>query len=191
MFDHIQSIDRSVFFLINGWHDPFVDELMYFVSLRIVWLPLYLFIAFLLVKKYKKNSLYIIFVAILVIVITDKLTVILFKNTVLRLRPCHEPSLQAMVHLVKGYCGGKYGFISSHAANSFALIMFLKKYIKSSSYLYPLLMIWALIICYSRIYIGVHYPCDVLVGIIFGSFLGWLVSYLFYRFYAKSFVVRV
>lgn len=188
MLEFIQNIDKSLFLIINGWHNFIADEIMFFVSLRIVWLPLYLFIAFLLVKRYKRNALYIILFAIMLIVVTDKITVILFKNTVMRLRPCHEPSLQAIIHLVKGYCGGKYGFISSHAANSFALIIFLRKYIKFSKYLFPLLIFWALMICYSRIYLGVHYPIDVITGILFGSFMGWFASYIFCRLYAKSFV---
>ncbi len=114
-----------------------------------------------------------IILAGLAVTVSDLTAVHLFKNVFLRLRPCHEPSIAGMVHLVNDHCGGKYGFISSHASNSFALATFLSLLLGKKIRLFTLLiMLWAILLSYSRVYLGVHYPGDVIVGAIWGAGIG-------------------
>lgn len=111
---------------------------------------------------------------------SDLLSVHGFKNVFMRLRPCHEPSLAGLVHQVYDKCGGSFGFYSSHASNHFALATFLHFFIgKKLKYFSLLIFIWAAIVSYSRVYLGVHYPSDVLAGAIMGIIL----SFIMYRVY--------
>ena len=142
-----------------------------------VWVPLYLAIILYLGFRYKKKLLVIFLFMILAVTFTDQ-TALLIKNTVERLRPCHEPSLEGLVHLVKGRCGGKFGFVSSHAANSFNVALLSLMFIRRRWYSISII-IWAALVGYSRIYLGVHYPGDVLCGSILGAFTGWGVYRLF------------
>jgi undecaprenyl-diphosphatase len=128
--------------------------------------------------------LIIIPLIILLITLADQSSVHLFKEVFERLRPCHNPELQEYIHLVKGHCGGKYGFISSHAANTFALAVFLKN-IYRIRWLSVLLLSWATIVSYSRIYIGVHYPFDVIAGVVWGALLGYGIYRLYLLFESK------
>jgi undecaprenyl-diphosphatase len=171
--------DTQVFLFLNEKHSVFLDFVMFWASNKIIWIPLYLFFVFLIYKYYKKSTLWILLAAVLLIAMSDIVSVHLFKNVFLRLRPCHEPQLEGLVHLVNDKCGGQYGFISSHAANHFAIAVFLSVLLGSKvKYFTILIFIWAGIISYSRIYLGVHYPGDVLGGIVVGSLIGWFVAWL-------------
>ncbi len=188
MFEYLESIDRSIVVAINGAHNPFFDEVFWLVSKTLTWIPLYIFILHHVWKADQwRNLLVFLGMASLMVLITDQTSVHLFKNTVLRYRPSHNLLIKDQLHYyVKKngelYTGGDYGFISSHAVNFFALALFagmsLRKY-------YPK-MIWillgaAVIVCYSRIYLGVHYLSDVMCGGAWGAMWG----YLFYRIYMK------
>lgn len=152
---------------------------MYWASEKLIWIPLYVFFLYLVIRYYKKNSVWVIVSAILMIVVSDQLSVHVFKNVFLRLRPCHEPSLEGLVHLVNNKCGGDFGFVSSHAVNHFALVVFFSVILcKKIRFLVPLIIIWATFVSYSRIYLGVHYPGDVIVGGLFGALLGYLFGKL-------------
>jgi undecaprenyl-diphosphatase len=118
------------------------------------------------------------FVALLIFM-SDQISVHFFKEVFQRLRPCHEPDFIGMVHLVKGNCGGQFGFVSSHATNTFALAVFLSFVLgKKFKYFIPLILLWAAVISYSRIYLGVHYPGDVIAGAILGASLGAIMGKL-------------
>jgi undecaprenyl-diphosphatase len=172
-----EQLDQQVFLFLNSLNSPFWDKVMSTISLVVVWVPLYLAIILYLGFRYKKKLLVIFLFIILAVSFTDQ-TALLIKNTVERLRPCHEPSLEGLVHLVKGRCGGKFGFVSSHAANSFNVALLSLMFIRRRWYSISII-IWATLVGYSRIYLGVHYPGDVLCGSVLGAFTGWGVYMLF------------
>lgn len=181
MLDKLIIIDTNLFLWLNSYHSPFWDKLMWHISGKLEWLPFYLFVAVYIVYRYRWRSI-AIFIAIgIVITLADQLSVLAFKETIRRLRPTHNPDIGHLVHTVNEYRGGQFGFISNHAANSFALagflsLLFQKRYISLS------LFFWAGLVSYSRIYLGVHYPADILGGAIFGSLIAWAS----YRLYIKT-----
>jgi len=174
----LEQLDRQLFLFINSLNTPFFDQLMYAISSKIIWAPLYLAILIAIGFKYKRKFLVIVLCIIVAVTLADQLSVQLFKNTVQRLRPCHEPSLEGLVHLVNNRCGGLYGFVSSHASNSFNVALITLFLIRKTWYSVSIL-IWAAVIGYSRIYLGVHYPGDVICGALFGTVIGWSVYKLF------------
>ncbi|MES2285044.1 MAG: phosphatase PAP2 family protein [Bacteroidota bacterium] len=169
----INDLDTELFLFLNSKHNEFFDVVMYWCSHKLFWVPLYLFFFFLAYKQVGKRVWLVALAAVLLIVLSDQISVHAFKNVFLRLRPCHNLLIQAKVHLLNGHCGGAYGFVSSHAANTFALAMFLSLFFRSRfKYFGFLIFLWASLVAYSRIYSGVHYPADVAVGAIIGMGIG-------------------
>ena len=173
----LEGLDKQLFLFLNSLHSPFFDKVMWIISYPPTWIPLYLAIIVLLILKYRRKMIMMVIVIALLITASDQVSVAI-KNTVKRPRPCWEKSIEGKVHTVNGQCGGKYGFVSSHASNSFAvallsLCLFRKRWLSIS------IVAWALVVGYSRIYLGVHYPADVLFGSILGALTGWCAYLLF------------
>lgn len=171
----LESLDRELFLLINGAHSDAMDPVMAWISDKKSWIPFYALLLIPLWKLFKKKIYFpLVFIALLILA-TDQLSVHLFKNVFMRFRPCHNLEIMDMVHTVNGKCGGKYGFLSNHASNSFALAMFLAiQFRRKYAWLAWIMFFWAALASYSRIYLGVHYPADVIAGALLGGILGWL-----------------
>lgn len=179
--------DQQLFLFLNSLNSPFFDQVMWIISAVYIWIPLYLAILVALAMKYKKKILVIILMIILAITLSDQISVII-KNSVHRLRPSHDPALSGIVHIVKDYRGGLYGFVSSHAANSFMVAVFSLLLLRKRWFTWCILL-WALVVSYSRIYLGVHYPGDVICGSLLGASIGWCIFAL-YRYIDNNLIPR-
>jgi len=188
MLETISHWDTLVTLFLNGLHAPWLDPVMYWISNRFIWIPLYGFILFLAIKKWKKKSIVLILLLVLTITLSDQ-SCNLLKKTTKRLRPSHNIELAQQIHLVEKpdgepYRGGMYSFPSAHAANAmvFALFVF---FFAGNRKMWVLLAIffWAALLGYSRIYLGVHYWLDVECGYLVGAvwFLGVFGGYLKFK----------
>lgn len=178
--------DRELLVFFNNMGTEFWDPFWLAVSGIAMWIPLYALLIFLIVRKLSGKQRWIaLFAVALNVVFTDQGSVQLFKEQFMRLRPCHVEDLVGQIRLVKGSCGGKYGFISSHASNTFGLAVLVGLLLKPHfRYLLPALLFWAALVSYSRVYLGVHYPGDILCGAVFGSLLGFFMFKL-YRVFSQ------
>lgn len=186
MIEKLISADQQLFLLLNGMHAPFFDFLMYWLSSKLIWIPLYAWLLFHMIRENRSKVWLVVLSVAILVALTDQVSVQLFKNVFLRLRPCHEPLLGGMVRILNGHCGGQYGFISSHACNTAGVAFFSGMMLRHKfHWLLPVLLGWSAMISYSRIYLGVHYPGDVVAGMIVGVLLGLLV-YTFFRIIVKK-----
>lgn len=173
MFETLEHLDQQLLLAINGAHTPFFDSLMWAISGKYTWIPFYALLLFFVIKRSKKNWWIAILGIVLAIVLADQISVHCFKNVVQRYRPTHNLEIGNLIHIVNNYRGGRYGFVSSHAANTFAVATFISFFFKNRNVLIGM-MIWATIVCYSRMYLGVHYPADIFCGGIVGFVCGFI-----------------
>lgn len=170
MHEIIQE-DRSLFLFLNNWGSQSFDQLWIMISGTWIWIPLYVIFLYLLYKNYQlRNLVFILIFIALGVTVSDQLAGI-FKTGISRLRPCHDPTLTGLMRVVK--CGGQFGFYSSHAANTFFIATFMSLLLYKKFKLLPyILYFWAIVVSYSRIYLGVHFPLDILMGALMGFFTG-------------------
>lgn len=174
MLDYLNDIDTEVLLAINGLHGTFQDAFWWLISAK--WASVLLVLAFvwILLHQNRRHALLTVAMLVLAFVLADQISSGLIKHLVERLRPSQDPSLDNMIHIVNNYRGGKFGFVSSHAANSFAAATLIALVMRHKAVTFSLFT-WAVLQCYSRVYLGVHYPGDILGGIIVGVLSGWLV----------------
>ena len=171
MFQWLLEFDKKIFLYLNSIHSPTWDSIMVWISGDKSWIPLYIILLIIIIYRERPYRFIftILFIAIAV-GLSDYISV-LIKDLVERPRPTHNVGIAGIVHIVNNYRGGTYGFVSSHAANVFCVATFLAYQFKS--YKWGLfLFVWATVVSYSRIYIGVHYPLDIICGAVLGILLG-------------------
>jgi undecaprenyl-diphosphatase len=176
MIDWLLELDRQVLIYLNGQHTPWLDPVMLFITETFVWVPLYVSLIYLTVKDYRKEAWIAIIGVAITILLSDQITASIMKPYFARLRPSQEPTLIGIIHLVSGYKGGLYGFASSHAANTFGTATFFWLLFGEKRKWIGALYLWAALMTYTRIYLGVHYPGDILVGGLVGGLSG-IVGY--------------
>jgi len=180
-FSGIEPIDRKLFFLVNnGMANDFFDRVMPVVRESNLWVPVYLFLlVFALVNFGKRGLLWMLF-AVCTAALCDLVSSHLIKEHIFRLRPCQNPVLADQIRILANYCPRSSSFTSSHAVNHFGLSMFVVLTLRAyTSYWIHLFFIWAAIICLAQVYVGVHYPFDVVSGGILGCFIGYIIAVFF------------
>lgn len=169
--EQLIQIDQNWLVAINNWHAAWADSVMWIISAKLTWLPLYALLVGMLFWRFgwKKALIMLCFFGVAV-GLSDFISSGIIKHLVCRPRPTHEPALQGMLHIVNGYQGGMYGFVSSHAANTMSCGLLFSLIWKNWKATLPL-MLWVALNCYSRMYLGVHYPGDIIGGLIVGAML--------------------
>ena len=171
--------DSDLFKLINQAHEPWLDQPMVIISGKLTWVPLYAFLIYSLYKEYRSQVWKTILYLLSTVIFADQVSSSILKPLFKRLRPCHVEVFQSWIHLPDG-CGGLYGFCSSHAANAFA-IAFGFYFLSKNKPIGLLLLFWAILIAYSRIYVGAHFPLDVMIG----AFIGGIGAFMLFQAYVK------
>lgn len=189
MIEWLKEIEQTVLLAINGTHSPFLDTLMWWISGKLTWFPLYIFLFILVYKKYSlKHAVWFTVFGLLAVGFADFTATYLFKYNFMRYRPSHHLILAEKLHYYEikpgdFYKGGQYGFISGHATNAFVIAtMFILQLKSKIKYIAPILIFWALLVCYSRMYLGVHYPSDIIGGLFWGT----STAFVFFWIYRKT-----
>lgn len=181
MLERLNEIDSQLFLLLNGSDSAYWDAVMWLVTKTVTWIPLLVVVVYVILKNTGwRQALLIIFSMAIAVLLADQISSSVIKPLVMRWRPTHDAVLASSVDTVFSYTGGRYGFVSSHAANTFALFALLSLIMRSRLLTFWLFL-WAAVSSYSRIYLGVHYPGDILCGALLGLLIGWL-TYLLYDF---------
>ncbi|MBO6034568.1 MAG: phosphatase PAP2 family protein [Paludibacteraceae bacterium] len=177
ILDTLDQFDKSILLGINGAHSGFFDAFMFWISDKWIWVPLYVSLLYIIAKNKRTETLFIILGIVLTVLFCDQFSSSLCKPLFHRFRPAQDPQIGALVHTVCGFKCDLYGFISSHAANTVGVAVFLTLLFRNKVFGFTIFS-WALLNCYSRIYLGVHYMGDILCGAIVGALFGWLCFWL-------------
>jgi undecaprenyl-diphosphatase len=189
MLEYLMELDKELFLFLNGLNAGWLDPIMYCISYKFSWIPFYILLLWFCYKHYGwRTTLFIMLFAAILITLSDQ-TSNLIKDSTQRLRPSRDENLRDLVNLVYGYRGGGYSFVSGHATNSFALAFFMIHLLKNKiRFIAPVMITYAILNAYSRIYLGVHYPADMIGGVILGILCAMLIIQVWNFFYRKYFV---
>ncbi len=184
LLEYIKQLDQQLLILVNCYNTPFWDDAMLLLTDKLVWIPMYLLFIYVIFKRLgSRDGFVAILGALLLIYYCDRISVVFFKDVFKRYRPCHNTILMDVIHTVKTYCGGKHSFVSSHATNSFGLAAYIATLVAPKKFWIAMLFLWATLVAYTRVYLAVHYPLDIIGGAIVGTMiglaLGWVINYYF------------
>ena len=184
--NEIINIDQIILLFLNGSHSLYADTLMTVLTNAFTWVPLYLALIFVIIKNNETMPQILLAIggALLCILITDLIADVMVKPYVERWRPTQDPFIKYSVDVVNGMRETKYGFFSAHAANTFGIAVFVSLLVRSKILTW-MMVLWSLLNCYTRIYLGVHYPGDILVGLLCGAVVGVLVYLAYFKIYKK------
>lgn len=180
--EEIIQFDKQLLLMVNGSDSLFLDYLILTLTNALTWIPLYASLLYVVIKTNMnvREVFLILLAAGLCVLLAGTVDDEIVKPLVARWRPTHDPQIGSLVDVVNGYRGGNYGFFSAHAANTFSLAVFFSLLMRQRL-LTIFLVGWSLINCYTRLYLGVHYPGDITVGLLWGGFVGWFVYWLYCR----------
>lgn len=180
------TIDQQLLFWLNGSDSLFTDGVMTTLTAGTTWIPLYIALFYLVLKNNETMAQVLLTIgcAAACVLITAGITNLVIKPLVARPRPCDDPIIKYAVDVVSGVSAGNYSFFSAHAANTSALVMFLALLIRNKLFIVTMI-IWSLLNCYTRLYLGVHYPSDILCGLLFGSLMGFIAYVVYLKIYLK------
>lgn len=181
----LKQADQALFFKLNGqWHNRLLDAVLPFVREPTVWLPFYFFLALFTILNFGRRGWLWVLLLIATAAVSDYTSSSIIKDLFPRLRPCRDPELAHQVRFLASYCPVSSSFVSSHAVNHFAISTFIFVTFKNAiSPKWAIIFLWALLICYAQVYVGVHFPLDVAAGGIVGIILGYITSTMFNRFF--------
>ncbi|MEI6277680.1 MAG: phosphatase PAP2 family protein [Prolixibacteraceae bacterium] len=183
----ISDWDKSAFLYLNGYHNELMDYVMTLFTFTPTWLLFYGVTLYIMIRKYGRKSVPVIVGLVLILLFSDQISNV-FKHSVMRLRPSNDPAVAPLAHIFFNK-GGSFGFVSAHAANAFSFATFSALLFRSRGYA-VFICVWALVIAYTRIYLGVHYPGDILGGMLVGILVGWAVFKLLIVVESRAFPVH-
>ena len=188
----LQNVDRAALLAVNGSNSLFLDSVVHVLTTATTWIPLYLSLFYIVVKNHNTVQRIAIIVgcAGLCILFAGAVDDLIVKPTVARWRPTHDPVIGTLVDVVDGYRGGKYGFFSAHACNTFSIAIFFCWLVRSKVLSFTLVL-WSFVNCWTRLYLGVHFPGDILVGLTWGFTVGTSVYFFYLRVLRKMHVEEV
>ncbi len=182
MLQFLQDLDAQILLFINSLHVPYFDRFMWLATTTVCWSIMFIVLLYVLGRRGWKQLLAVVVAIALVILIADLVSASVIKPLVARLRPTHDPDLSYMVHVVNGYRGGRFSFVSSHAANTFSGALLISLVFRNRRVGISIFL-WAFIECYSRMYLGVHFLGDLICGALLGCASAWLVYALLHRYW--------